>query len=641
MLFILFFLNSSITYANKVQLIDLENVTVSSTLFIDESGEKTLIQIKNENFVDMDFTAKITNKCVFWVRLDITTPEEIQNNLAIIQVLPSNIENIRLYMPDDSFQQSGIAIPQSQHTPPKAYLSSFKIHINSKKTRFYIRIENTGVFLANFKLYSQKAFENELISNTFLFGIFYGLFLLILIINIFNYIWTRDALYITYVVFLISTWLTSLSYNGYLSILLGDHASLSALLDQILICFMMVSGPYFAIYIFRIDQLYPYIEKIIRTINKILIPCIILVFTNYYQDFITCLTIYFLAYGLLFLFITIYNFWRFPDYQMMVLFFAYAIFFIFESITIIMFLGIIPISDFSLESWQIGTLAHLFLLHLTIMAKFREQQYQANIHAKNARLAFQNALEERRQRTELHQFITMLSHEINTPLAVIDSTVQSLELLNEDNNTDYSNRYTRIRGSVKRLHLLFKESLARERIMSGMWDLRPQQWTVYELIEEVISYYGLTLPPQFQTISFPLTISKQSGGTLKIIISSHFPEKSVADLYLLKIALSNLVDNACKYSYPKSTVIIEVLFEEKSSMYYINVISQGDIMSSSELEQVFNKYWRRSENRNVVGAGLGLYLVRHIAILHKGNADAINLDNNKVCFSFYFPLKSN
>jgi K+-sensing histidine kinase KdpD len=235
----------------------------------------------------------------------------------------------------------------------------------------------------------------------------------------------------------------------------------------------------------------------------------------------------------------------------------------------------------------------------------------------------------------------MLSHEINTPLAVIDSTVQSLELLNEDNNTDYSNRYTRIRGSVKRLHLLFKESLARERIMSGMWDLRPQQWTVYELIEEVISYYGLTLPPQFQTISFPLTISKQSGGTLKIIISSHFPEKSVADLYLLKIALSNLVDNACKYSYPKSTVIIEVLFEEKSSMYYINVISQGDIMSSSELEQVFNKYWRRSENRNVVGAGLGLYLVRHIAILHKGNADAINLDNNKVCFSFYFPLKSN
>jgi signal transduction histidine kinase len=404
---------------------------------------------------------------------------------------------------------------------------------------------------------------------------------------------------------------------------------------------MMVSGPYFAIYIFRIDQLYPYIEKIIRTINKILIPCIILVFTNYYQDFITCLTIYFLAYGLLFLFITIYNFWRFPDYQMMVLFFAYAIFFIFESITIIMFLGIIPISDFSLESWQIGTLAHLFLLHLTIMAKFREQQYQANIHAKNARLAFQNALEERRQRTELHQFITMLSHEINTPLAVIDSTVQSLELLNEDNNTDYSNRYTRIRGSVKRLHLLFKESLARERIMSGMWDLRPQQWTVYELIEEVISYYGLTLPPQFQTISFPLTISKQSGGTLKIIISSHFPEKSVADLYLLKIALSNLVDNACKYSYPKSTVIIEVLFEEKSSMYYINVISQGDIMSSSELEQVFNKYWRRSENRNVVGAGLGLYLVRHIAILHKGNADAINLDNNKVCFSFYFPLKSN
>jgi signal transduction histidine kinase len=326
---------------------------------------------------------------------------------------------------------------------------------------------------------------------------------------------------------------------------------------------------------------------------------------------------------------------------MMILFFAYAIFFTFQCITVFMFIGLIPISEFSLNSWQIGTLAHLLLLHLTIMVKFREQQYNAKVQANKAQLALINADEERRQRAELLQFLSMLSHEINTPLTVIDSTIQSLELLNDMNNMDCSNRYTRIRNSVKRLHLLFKESLARERIMSGIWDLHAQSWTMHELIEDVISYHGLALPAQFEEITFPLNIGNQSGGKLKIICEPNLPNKSIADLYLLKIALSNLLDNACKYAYPESTVVIEVFFDRHTSLYHINVISQSDPMSSIELEQVFNKYWRRSENKNVVGAGLGLYLVRHIAILHKGYANAVNLENNKICFSIHFPLREN
>jgi signal transduction histidine kinase len=632
---------SPLACANKIQLIDLPNINISSTIFIDESGNETFLQITNENFIDVDLKAKFTNKCVFWIRFDITSPFYLKDYAAILQVLPSNIEKIQLYMPDGSIQFAGIGIPASLHTPPVNFLSSFKINLNPGKTRFYIRIENTGVYLANFKLFSQQAFENNLITKTFLLGIFYGLILLIFIINIFNYIWTRDSLYISYVIFLFFTWLTSFSYNGYLSILLGNHANIAIYMDQISWCAMMLSGPYFAIYIFRIDQLYPKIENVIRQFNKFTIPCILLIFSPFYQDFLTYLTFYFFTYGLVLFFISSYNFIRFRDHQMMILFFAYAIFFTFQCITIFMFIGIIPISEFSLNSWQIGTLAHLLLLHLTIMVKFREQQYNAKVQADKAQLAIINADEERRQRSELLQFLSMLSHEINTPLTVIDSTIQSLELLNDLNNTDCSGRYTRIRNSVKRLHLLFKESLARERIMSGIWDLHPQSWSMYELIEDVISYHGLALPTQFEEITFPLNIGNQSAGNLKIICESNLPDKSIADLYLLKIALSNLLDNACKYAYPESTVVIEVYFDRHTSLYHINVISQGDQMSSSELEKVFNKYWRRSENKNVVGAGLGLYLVRHIAILHKGYANAVNLENNKTCFSIHFPLREN
>jgi signal transduction histidine kinase len=640
-IFIFVICYSSPTCANKIQLIDLPNINISSTIFIDESGNETFLQITNENFIDVDLKAKFTNKCVFWIRFDITSPFYLKDYAAILQVLPSNIEKIQLYMPDGSIQLAGIGIPASLHTPPINFLSSFKINLNPGKTRFYIRIENTGVYLANFKFFSQQAFENNLITKTFLLGIFYGLILLIFIINIFNYIWTRDSLYISYVIFLFFTWLTSFSYNGYLSILLGNNADIAIYMDQISWCAMMLSGPYFAIYIFRIDQLYPKIEKVIRQFNKFTIPCIFLIFSPFYQYFLTYLTFYFFTYGLVLFFISSYNFIRFRDHQMMILFFAYAIFFTFQCITIFMFIGIIPISEFSLNSWQIGTLAHLLLLHLTIMVKFREQQYNAKVQADKAQLALINADEERRQRSELLQFLSMLSHEINTPLTVIDSTIQSLELLNDLNNTDCSGRYTRIRNSVKRLHLLFKESLARERIMSGIWDLHPQSWSMYELIEDVISYHGLALPTQFEEITFPLNIGNQSAGNLKIICESNLPDKSIADLYLLKIALSNLLDNACKYAYPESTVVIEVYFDRHTSLYHINVISQGDQMSGSELEKVFNKYWRRSENKNVVGAGLGLYLVRHIAILHKGYANAVNLEDNKTCFSIHFPLREN
>jgi signal transduction histidine kinase len=63
------------------------------------------------------------------------------------------------------------------------------------------------------------------------------------------------------------------------------------------------------------------------------------------------------------------------------------------------------------------------------------------------------------------------------------------------------------------------------------------------------------------------------------------------------------------------------------------------VLSPTELAQVFEKYWRRDEHRNVAGAGLGLHLVRSIAQAHSGSVQARSLPGRWSSFSIHLPLR--
>jgi len=85
----------------------------------------------------------------------------------------------------------------------------------------------------------------------------------------------------------------------------------------------------------------------------------------------------------------------------------------------------------------------------------------------------------------------------------------------------------------------------------------------------------------------------------------------------LKLAIFNLLDNAYKYSTPKSIIDADC-FTEKNNVV-IKIRNQGIPITRKERETLFDKYERGRNSMNTSGAGLGLWLVKKIVEQHYGN----------------------
>jgi signal transduction histidine kinase len=128
-------------------------------------------------------------------------------------------------------------------------------------------------------------------------------------------------------------------------------------------------------------------------------------------------------------------------------------------------------------------------------------------------------------------------------------------------------------------------------------------------------------------------------------ISIHFnePIEEETDLtiyanhHLLKIAIINLMDNACKYSNDKSVAIflsvkdkiINILFEDK-----------GIGIDQADLEKIFQPFFRAKNARNISGNGLGLSLTDKIIHLHLGKIQLLSQLNKGTSVTISLPCSS-
>ena len=101
-------------------------------------------------------------------------------------------------------------------------------------------------------------------------------------------------------------------------------------------------------------------------------------------------------------------------------------------------------------------------------------------------------------------------------------------------------------------------------------------------------------------------------------------------------ALANLVDNAIKYSPPKTEVTISAR-EERGNIAF-KVIDQGPGLSTEELPKVWTRLYRGDHSRSTRGMGLGLNLVKAIAIAHGGAVEASRNSSAGCTFHLSLPI---
>ncbi|MEM9625639.1 MAG: PAS domain-containing sensor histidine kinase [Pseudomonadota bacterium] len=222
------------------------------------------------------------------------------------------------------------------------------------------------------------------------------------------------------------------------------------------------------------------------------------------------------------------------------------------------------------------------------------------------------------------QFVSMVSHEFRTPLAIIDGSAQrlvrKLDKLTPENTGE---TLQKIRRSVARLTELMESVLNAARLEEGRITFAPEICVLSEIVEEICDSYAEVYP-----------------GHDVCLDTEHLSTPVTADPKLIRQVVSNLTSNAIKYSPTGTTVWIKGYEDEVKGDVVISVRDEGVGIPKSELDQLCNRFFRASTSTGVAGTGIGLHLVQHFVSLHQGRIDVDSIEGEGSTFTVRFPKQA-
>ena len=213
-----------------------------------------------------------------------------------------------------------------------------------------------------------------------------------------------------------------------------------------------------------------------------------------------------------------------------------------------------------------------------------------------------------RKQIELSQqqqnFMMAITHELKTPIA---TTRLSLETI-QRRKLDESQQQKLINSALaetNRLNILTNNILLAAQMEEKSFRRHNETLHLGSITDAVVQDYRQRFPQR--TINAKIIDATIAGDEL-----------------LIQIALSNLIDNALKYS-PKDC-LVSVSLSEMNGIIRLEVADQGAGISEKDKESIFQKFYRLGDERTrkTKGTGLGLYLTRKIIEQHNGDISVIN-----------------
>jgi len=199
-------------------------------------------------------------------------------------------------------------------------------------------------------------------------------------------------------------------------------------------------------------------------------------------------------------------------------------------------------------------------------------------------------------------FISSVSHELRTPL----TSVKGFSSLLVDEKfgklpEEARKRLLKIDKNVNNLMSIVNTLLDISRIESGKMEVKIAPFEITKLIKDVTDF----LSPQIQA--------------KKLSLSFNFPQNLTAylDKNLIERVLINLINNAIKFTPNDGKITLKCIQKDKQAI--ISVSDTGCGMKASDLEKIFQEFFRASHpsTTQIEGSGLGLSLVKKIIDTHK------------------------
>lgn len=274
-----------------------------------------------------------------------------------------------------------------------------------------------------------------------------------------------------------------------------------------------------------------------------------------------------------------------------------------------------------------GLFLLLLLATVLVLCFFRDRRQAVELKraAAERRVREAEAASDRDRRAfeDQRHLLSMMAHEFRTPLAIIDASLQSLRLLDEEATPERVNRFGRIARAVERMNSLLELVQTRDRLDVAVWtqDLAPCD--LADVTADAVDIVG--------THAEQRVIVHSAAGVPPL----------EADHRMLRYALLNLIDNALKYSPRGSRVDVSIKplqWANRAGLLW-TILDQGRGIAAADQERIFERYYRSDETSETAGLGLGLYIVRQIILRHQGWVRAVvGEPGNGGCLECWLPL---
>ncbi|HEX7733498.1 MAG TPA: hybrid sensor histidine kinase/response regulator [Ktedonobacteraceae bacterium] len=221
-------------------------------------------------------------------------------------------------------------------------------------------------------------------------------------------------------------------------------------------------------------------------------------------------------------------------------------------------------------------------------------------------------------------FMSMVSHELKTPLTTLKGITQMLARRLERGEQIELPSLTLLENSVRRMERLVNDLLNTSLIETGMFSMNRQPGDLVVLLQELLAEH-----------------SEAMGSTLHIDVPVA-ELTSMIDRERISQVVLNLLSNARKYSPPDAPVLVKL--ERQGSQAIISVCDHGVGIQPEKLAHIFERFYRVPEidvqTGSSSGVGLGLYIAQKIIERHEGHLNVTSVPGKGSTFTIILPLFS-
>lgn len=595
-------------------------------VLVDRSGKESITSVSQPSRtvdfrpVPHGFSAGFT-RSVHWLRFTLHAPPSDAHGKReiLLEIHPPYVDDLQIYIlqPEDKgkfdIRKGGdLQPPISKEYPYRAF--AYRVAFDDVRPRtVYVRLQTSSSSVLTVKVWAPSAFIERTSREYILLGLLFGVILAVMLANVWHGLWRREAIYRRYIAYLLATFSLLLGINGLVGeFLFPTHplwahhwVSLSNLL-------IFIFGTHFYMLALEINTAALWMRWIYRTVFWLSILCLPTPLIGLYLEAIRIL----MPLALLLLLTGVWRsvqLWRQRNANGKILLLAHFFGLAGALATVLTLFGLLPGHFFLIYGFQLGTVGTLLALQWMMGHHVRVIEAQKTQASMEVEIAKATAQQERAEREHQRHFLSMLTHELKTPLSVIRLRLGAI------------NPTIRMQAHAKQAVQDIDVIVERCAMVSRMGDSidRPQfaHCDINELLIEILA-------------------QQTAAGRVMVQLTDDVSATSIqSDPLLLRTILSNLIDNALRYSPPEDEVHITATFSSEEGREGINVKVEN-LMGSAGMPdplRLFDKFYRAPRAHQHSGTGLGLYIAKAFAEQLSGIL-RFRPQTDRVIFELWLPL---